>query len=106
MCYSRLLSALSAFAVSVNLLATLCGFDDMLSQKFGLDHFSEVLHHYGKVKASSANYQESSCSPWTYMLGIWSQNFLYIMTLVTPSVLFWFLLKNDRKVIEGPLEDV
>lgn len=73
MCYSRLLSALNAFTVSVNLLAALCGFDDMLSQKFGLDHFSEVLHHYGKVKASSANYQESSCSPWTYMWGIWSQ---------------------------------
>lgn len=73
MCYSRLLSAQSAFAVSVNLLAALCGFDDMLSQKFGLVNFSEVSHHYGEVKASNANYQESYCSPWTYMLGIWSQ---------------------------------
>lgn len=73
MCYSRLLAAQSAFAVSVSLLAAPCGFDDMLSQKFGLDHFSEVPHHYGKVKASGANYQESCCSPWAYMLGIWSQ---------------------------------
>lgn len=73
MCYSRLLSAHSAFAVSVNLLAALCGLDDMLSQKFGLVHFPEVSHHYGEVKASSANYQESCWNPWTHMLGIWSQ---------------------------------
>lgn len=100
MCYSRLLSAQRAFAVSLNLLAALHGFDDMLSPKFGLDHFSEVPHHYGRVKASSANYQESCCSPWTYMLGIWSQiaYFFYIMTLATPSVLFWFVVKSDRKV--------
>lgn len=95
MCYSRLLSAQSAFAASVNLLAALGGFDDMLSQKFGLDHFSEVAHHYGKVKASSANYQESCCSPWTYVLGIWSQIIFSLYYDISDTKCFVLILSQE-----------